>query len=234
MCWSPIVSASLGSAGLLTAAYGVKRDDPKELTTLLVYFSIMEFLQFAGYSYLNQCSSEVNSAITLLSWIHIAFQPVLLNFYLMSTAKPISKAMRAFVYTSSFFISALMLIKIIPFVPQSLCSIGQTLCGPVMCTISGNWHLAWSVPQYSYPLPGDLFIYYSLGAFVLPLFYRAYSGTILLFLMGPCLAFILSGGNPLEWPAVWCFYSVVLIIYTLSVRHSEQGKQLFRVPRRNR
>jgi hypothetical protein len=108
-----------------------------------------------------------------------------------------------------------MLLKLIPFVKESLCTIGQTMCGPLLCTVPGVWHLAWSVPQYLFPIPGDTMAFYALGAFVPAFFYGAWRGSLIMILTGPVLAYFLTNGNPLEWPAVWCLYSVSLIFLVM-------------------
>jgi hypothetical protein len=178
----------------------------------------MEFLQFFSYLSVDECALSSNSFLTLLSYIHIAFQPIFVNMFLMEgLQKKPSPKVRAFVYAACLAVAALILIKLVPFVPSSLCALGQTICGPQLCTLSGAWHLAWSVPQYNLPIPGDSFIYYALAAMIVPLFYGARQGVVLLVLSGPVLAYFLAGGNAQEWPSIWCFYSVLLIMLTLGL-----------------
>jgi hypothetical protein len=221
MCWSATASIVLGTAGVATAAYAHTSGESKYVTLPLVYFSLMEFLQFFSYATINECALTANSSLTLLSYIHIAFQPLFVNMFLMYSLKKRrpTKRTRALVYTLCFITSGILLIKLIPLDPTSLCALGQTLCGATLCTVSGTWHLAWSVPQYNWPIPFDSMVYYSLAAFVLPLWYGARGGAVRTVLSGPVLAYILTAGNPLEWPAVWCLYSVLLIIMTLLFQH---------------
>jgi hypothetical protein len=97
-----------------------------------------------------------------------------------------------------------------------------------MCTVSGNWHIGWSIPLYNYPLPGDAMVYYGVAVFLLPLFYGAWFAMIVYMLTGPFVAYFLASGNPLEWPAIWCFYSVVLIIFTM-FNHMYRKRHYLRV-----
>lgn len=228
MCWSAPVSLAIGAAGLGVAAYGHKKGESKYITLPLAFFSLMELLQFAGYLYIDQCALGANNWLTLISYVHIAFQPIFINMYLMySLPRRPSKRVRQYIYAACLAVTTLLLIKLVPFAPDTLCKIGQTLCGPQMCTVSGTWHIGWSVPLYNFPIPGDAFIYYALVCMLLPLFYGAWYATALYVLTGPFLAYYLASGNPLEWPAIWCFYSVILIIITM-FNHMYRKRHYFR------
>lgn len=216
MCWSATASLAFGATGVVVAGTAHQRGVGRGFTIPLAYFSLMEFLQFASYLYLNECSLTVNSVVTLLSYIHIAFQPLFMNmFFMWSMREHFSQQMKTYVYGASLIGTAIILLKLIPFNPSAVCAIGQTLCERTLCSMSGSWHLAWTVPQYVWPIPGDVMIYYSLVAFVLPLFYKAYTQVAYAVVLGPVLAFILASGSPLEWPSIWCFYSVWLLFYSL-------------------
>ena len=216
MCWSGGISLAIGSAGIASAAYGEKRGVARSITIPLIYFSLMEFLQFAGYLYVNQCALSGNGLVTQLSYLHIAIQPFFVNmFFLTFVAAQKRKKIAPFVYAGAALSSVLLLIKLVPFDPQHLCTLGQTLCAPNWCTITGNWHIGWNVPLYDWPLPGDGMWYYGFGAFLVPILYGEWRGALTLFLLGPVLAYFLSNGNPHEWPAVWCLYSVLLVLFTL-------------------
>ena len=215
MCWSPEASITLGVAGVATAVYASRKGKSADITVPLFYFSLMEFIQFFTYSHLNQCSLPSNQWATMLSYVHIAFQPIFFNMlYMNFMDPPLSKRVRRSIYAVSLFMSALLLIKIIPFAPESICRVGQTLCSTAWCSVSGTWHLAWNIPWYTWPLPGSIVWYYFFAVFVLPLFYGAWRG-VLFALIGPIVA-LATTQNPNEWPAVWCLFSVGLILLNLS------------------
>jgi hypothetical protein len=201
----------LGSAGLGVAGYGHTKGDTPYFTIPLVYFSLMEFLQYASYASIDQCALASNTALTTLSYIHVAFQPIFFNMLFMAGV-PASARTKRIVFTISLVVSLILLLKLFPFVPASLCMLGETLCGKAMCTVSGNWHLAWQVPLYDWPFPGDIFYYYGFAIFILPLFYGAWIGVTLGLTTGPILTYLLTQGNPNEWPAVWCLFSVAYIL----------------------
>ncbi len=217
MCWTQPVSLALGAAGMGAATYTHQKGYSKYVSLPLAYFSLMEFLQFFSYYSINQCALESNSTLTLLSYVHIAFQPIFINMIMMhSVPGGVSARTRRIAYSISIIVAGLLLAKLLPLAPASLCAPGQTLCGPQMCTVSGSWHLAWQIPLYNVPLPGDTMLYYSLAAFVVPLFYGAWASVATIFIFGPVLAYMLTGGSPNEWPAVWCLYSVAFMIVGLT------------------
>jgi hypothetical protein len=227
MCWTAAASAALGATGVGTAIYLNNKGEPKAFTIPLAYFSLMEFIQFASYASIDHCSFTANTALTFVSWVHIAFQPFFLNMFLIrGVRKKVSAFAKRTAYAVSLLVAAILLLKIVPFAPESLCSPGQSLCGTTMCTVSGNWHLAWSIPYYNFPFPGDAFIYYAFAVFLVPLFYGAWLGVLRTFLTGPLLAYILTGGNPLEWASVWCLFSVGLILSLLISRRYFRFKSM--------
>ena len=226
MCWSASASLALGTATAGMAGYAHTEGESTYFTLPLFYFSLMEFLQFFSYFSINQCALESNTALTFLSYVHIAFQPLFINMFLMATSprgvEKISRQTKRIIFSLTLVIALLLLTKLVPFFPASICAPGQTLCSTLnMCTMSGSWHLAWYVPQYNLPLPGDGFLYYGFGIFFLPLFYGAWVGILVLLFTGPLIAYALAGGNPNEWPAIWCLYSV-LIMLTLMTRESRR------------
>jgi hypothetical protein len=44
-------------------------------------FCLMECIQLGQYLTLNDCSSRINQALTLLGWVHVCFQPLSLNYF---------------------------------------------------------------------------------------------------------------------------------------------------------
>ncbi len=213
MCWNAPVSLALGAAGMTVAGVSAARGGSKDIAIPLAYFSLMELLQFASYGSIDQCALASNTALTTLSYVHVAFQPIFFNMLMMASVPGgVSRQMRRIAYGVSLAITALLLVKLVPAIPASLCAIGETLCGAQMCTVSGNWHLAWQVPLYDAPIPWDIFYYYAAGVFVLPLFYRAWLAVVVALASGPVLTYLIAQGNPNEWPAIWCFFSVALIL----------------------
>jgi hypothetical protein len=87
---------------------------------------------------------------------------------------------------------------------------------------SGNWHIAWQIPTND--LLGPLrdihwtlarFPTYFVAAFLLPLAYGAWRFVLFHALAGPILAMQLTG-NANEVPAIWCLFSIGIVLIALS------------------
>ncbi|MDJ0821855.1 MAG: DUF5765 domain-containing protein [Paracoccaceae bacterium] len=223
MCWSE--GASLVMVGIGAAATGVTlyRKDHPAIPATLAFFTAMEALQVGGYWVIDQCGTSTNRTITLLSYIHIAIQPIFINAFGMAIApREISAAMRRVVYALAGLATALTLLQLAPISALGTCQPGDVLCGQSLCTRTGTWHQAWEVPLNDMwggisGLVGDRiqFPAYMLAAFVLPLFYGAWRFALFHALFGPILAASLTG-DPNEMPAIWCLFSIGITLISLS------------------
>lgn len=223
MCWSETASLAMlgigGAATVLTA----RRGEPKAIWLTLGYFTFMEGLQAAGYMVVDDCGNPANASITIMSYLHIAFQPLFLNAFAMAIAPtPVPDWKRRRVFGLAALATAFMLLKMVPFEAFGTCALGSPLCGLRTCLFSGDWHIAWMLPLnglmegiapvFGYHL---WFPAYFLAAFVLPLWYGAWRFVGFHFLIGPVLAASLTA-NPSEQPAIWCLFSIGIILISLS------------------
>lgn len=224
MCWSESASVGMVALGGAATAVAVLRGEPKGIWLALGYFTLMEGLQATGYAVVDQCGTRGNEAVTLLSYLHIAFQPVFINLFALAIAPvAVSARMRRTVLGLAGLASALLVIRLLPFDALGHCLPGTALCGPALCTISGEWHIGWALPLNGgvpQMLGVPAFIEYSLAVFVLPLFYGAWRFVLFHAVAGPGLASVLTD-NPHEWPAIWCLFSIGLVLVALSplIRH---------------
>ena len=120
--------------------------------------------------------------------------------------------------------SLMVLMQLAPFDWAGTCIPGTSLCGSPLCTVSGEWHLAWDIPYNGLfaPVQNALGITFGLppyfiAVFVLPLCYGAWKFTLFHALVGPIAADMLTG-NPNEVPAIWCLFSIGIIVVALSPR----------------
>lgn len=223
MCWSMGVSVAMVAFGGAATAVTVRRRDPLAIPVTLGYFTLMEALQVAGYAVINECSSPVNQSVTLLSVLHIVFQPIFINAFAMTlVARPISDGMKVLVFSLCAASSVLMLLQLYPFEWAGSCAPGSNLCAERLCTVSGDWHQAWDVPFNGLMVPVEAafgtgwgFPSYILVAFALPLIYGAWRLVIFHALAGPIAAGLLTS-NPNEVPAIWCLFSIAIITIALS------------------
>ena len=214
MCWSIEVSAALTVVGLGTAAVSRARGDRPAIWTTLVYFSLMEGLQAITYLVIDACGLPVNALLTTLAYVHIAFQPFFINLISMSFIPDEARRRVAPVVYGLCFASALyMLLQLYPFPWSSECIVGQTLCGTQLCAVSGTWHIGWEIPYRNFGFLMQFPTYVVVG-FLVPLVYGSWRFTFFHIVTGPTAAY-LTTSNPNEWPAVWCLYSVGLVLVAM-------------------
>jgi len=217
MCWSGEASFGLAAVGLGSTAYATYKEESKELVIPLGYFSLMELLQGFTYTWIDQCSLPVNQILTLLGFLHIAFQPFFINLISMYFIPiQVKERIQGFVYAICFITSILMILQMYPYDWGKPCNIGENaLCGKRLCSVSGSWHIAWEVPTthivnlFSISTKG--YMPYIFSAFFLPVLYGSWRITLYHWLVGPTLA-AMTTSNPNEWPAVWCLFSIGLLL----------------------
>ncbi|MEZ5852845.1 MAG: DUF5765 domain-containing protein [Hyphomicrobiaceae bacterium] len=219
MCWSLGVSAGMVAVGAAGAVWTARRDVPKALPLTLGYFAFMEGLQAAGYFVVGQCGTPGNATVTLLSYLHIAFQPFFINALALSFIPPdVRINVRRGAYGVCIFATLIMLLQLLPWEWAGQCRPGETLCGKQLCLRWGEWHIAWDVPynglmRWFDDLVGANFGLptYVLAAYVVPILYGSWRFTIFHGLAGPILAGLLTR-DPSEAPAIWCLFSIAIIV----------------------
>jgi len=204
MCFSQPMSLAIGLGGLLLGAYYYTIN--KYAGIGIMYFALMEIIQFFQYSVIDKCDDPWNKFLTHIGYLHICFQPVFWNIWLFAF---VQKPMWIFIYMS--VIAGLLLWSRIFFVKDNeLCDIrNEPLCGKNTCSFTGERHVAWNVRLRA---PGS---YYFTPSIALH-FFMLFIPTLVTFQAKPIIAMILAGpwfgvlltGNIHEAPAIWC-YTVV-------------------------
>ena len=223
MCWSETASVAMVGLGVAAAAVTATQRRPIVVPVTLGYFAVMEALQVAGYGVIDQCASPANQVVTLLSVLHIVFQPLVINAFGMAlVVGGVRPRVQVAVFSLCAISSAIMLLQLYPFDWAGTCRPGDILCGVALCTRAGAWHLAWDVPYNALLAPVDAFLgtrlgfpTYILATFVLPLVYGAWRFALFHLLAGPMLAAQLTG-EANEIPAIWCLFSIGIILICLS------------------
>lgn len=223
MCWSGEASTVLAAVGLSTATYVAHKGESKELWIPLTYFALMELLQAATYVYIDLCGLPQNQILTLLGYVHIAFQPFFVNMIgLYFIPAPVKERISTRVYAVCAAAALGMLIKMYPFEWTGPCRFGEEVfCGPLTCSVSGDWHIAWMMPlnDLSFDWLNNLLgVYYGLhgwayigAGFLLPLFYGSWRFLGFHLIAGPMLSNMLTT-DPNEYAAVWCLFSIALCV----------------------
>ncbi|SIO31238.1 hypothetical protein SAMN05444722_1370 [Rhodovulum sp. ES.010] len=235
MCWNAGVTVAMVGVGAVATGVAWWRGERTAIWATLGYFTFMEALQAAGYAVVDDCTNPANRGVTLLSYLHIAFQPFFINAFAMAiVARAVPVATRRAVWAVCAASAAVMVAQLVPFEALGRCLPGEVLCGPALCTISGEWHIGWEVPLNGLfsPLSGWLgfsanFPTYLLAAFVVPLVYGAWRFVVFHAIFGPVLATLLTD-NPNEMPAVWCLFSIALVLVAMSpaIRRPVSGPAL--------
>ncbi|OQW67168.1 MAG: hypothetical protein BVN35_20830 [Proteobacteria bacterium ST_bin11] len=222
MCWSGEASAALAVTGFASTAFFYRRGESRVLCMALAYFSLMELLQAYTYSVIDQCLNPNNQVATFLGYMHIAFQPFFVNAVSMHfVPQPLRKSIAPFVYILCFAAATIFMIRIYPFHWSSFCfdhyyqflpgthiKFLMPFCGPEICSTSGQWHIAWAIPASGSIQMANSYIY---AAFLLPLLYGSWKLVLYHITTGPLLAY-LTTNNMNEWAAVWCLYSIGLLL----------------------
>lgn len=223
MCWGFSVSVAMVGAGAVAMAVTIAQGRPTAIPVTIGYFTVMEALQALGYPVVDRCGSPLNQSVAFLSVLHIIFQPFFINAFAMELVpEPVRLRVRTAVYGACVLSAVAMLMQLYPFDWAGVCRPGSVLCGPALCTISGEWHIGWEVPFNGLAVPLEQalglpapFPTYVLAAFVVPLLYGAWRFVIFHALVGPILAILLTD-NPNEMPAIWCLFSIGILLVSLS------------------
>jgi hypothetical protein len=209
--------------GAAATVWTLRRGDPPAVPAAVAWFTLMEGLQVAGHATVGACGTPANEATALLSYLHIAFQPFVINAFAMTlVGGPVGPAMRVGVWLGCGASAVVMLLQLYPFAWAGTCPAGSVLCGSPLCVVGGDWHIAWNIPrndllaplrQVHWALGG--FPTYLAAAFLLPLAYGAWRFVLFHALAGPVLAAALTT-NPNEMPAIWCLFSIGIVLVSLS------------------
>jgi hypothetical protein len=222
MCWSGEASACLAASGFISTAYFYYKGESKVLCAALAYFSLMELLQAYTYTVIGQCLNPRNQVATFLGYMHIAFQPFFVNAVAMHfIPRIIRRLISPWVYMLCFAAAVVFMMRIYPFPWANFCyersyqlmlatgiKFEMPFCGKEICSTSGAWHIAWSIPANGNIEMANAYVY---AAFLLPLLYGSWKLVVYHFMTGPFLAF-LTTNNMNEWAAVWCLYSIGLLL----------------------
>jgi hypothetical protein len=165
----------------------------------------------------------------LLGYLHIAFQPFFINaISLYFIPQTVRERIQIPVYIICFVSAIVMLIQVYPFDWAGICETGRPLCGNRLCSVSGEWHIAWELPtnglgnffhRLHLPFSGIEGIQsgyptYIFAGLLLPLLYGSWRISLYHYALGPVLASLTTSNNN-EWPAVWCLLSIGFLLIVL-------------------
>eukprot|EP01115_Flamella_aegyptia_P001505 TRINITY_DN124988_c0_g1_i1.p1 TRINITY_DN124988_c0_g1~~TRINITY_DN124988_c0_g1_i1.p1 ORF type:complete len:230 (+),score=18.74 TRINITY_DN124988_c0_g1_i1:3-692(+) len=191
----------------------------------------MELLQGIQYIFIDDCDNKWNQILTYVGLLHIVCQPFFCNLIHSGIAKDEKIKQRYTIVLRLCVLGGLWLAMRIVLGHfygwnDDLTQNGQSfewVRGVNVCTFSGKYHLAWSVPMYesSYLVPGVAIHSFLMFGPVLVIddLFTTFSG-IFLFLTGPFMASLITD-NLHEQASVWCFFSIsqlIIIVVTFLLK----------------
>ena len=217
------MSGALVGLGLLCALYVWLKSKSAAMTTGVLYFVLMELLQFFQYYWIDQCDNAINQWLTVVGFLHICFQPYfthLMNGALVRHPEHITQF--ALVRKLALLQGAWMFSRWVLAPADAPLEYTEWLRGDKLCTLYGNYHISWSLPLLAptYFSPSNAIHFFMMFAPFLAMGRRFWLSGLVLFATGPLLAWYITP-NLYEQAAIWCFMSIgqiVLLVLMLQFR----------------
>jgi len=227
MCFTQPVSVAF-AAVLWTLCYMWKKG-PMGCRVCMASFAAMETLQALQYIWIEQCDHPMNKVLTLLGFVHLAFQPFFTNLYLGAFMNKAQKRYLPLILTMCVFAGVMMCNRMWMTTGDHMCTKGiESMCGMKTCTFNGHTHLAWQMPlqhcDQDYFTPGFTLHFFT---FFLPSFALGMWKYTLFFLFsGPFTGRALTDHQD-EIPSIWCFFSIAQLLLPLAMKYYQDGNLIF-------
>jgi hypothetical protein len=226
MCFDQKSSFGFAACGLFAAWWIYSRTNNAELASGVFFYFTMEFLQGLQYFVIAPgldsplCDDKINQFLTILGYLHICLQPYfchVINASLTKSPKYIHKY--DIIKRLSLMGGTLLFCRFL-YAPYGTTmdvsgeSTMEWLRGEKLCTYSGKFHLAWSVPlaDPTYYVPSLALHSFLMFAPFFALYEK--KGMVIqglfLFATGPGLAMFITP-NLMEQASIWCFFSIAQI-----------------------
>lgn len=223
MCFNQPMSGTFAVIALLVAFLTHRATENTRLTLGVVYFATMEGLQFFQYIWIDQCDSVINQVLTWLGLLHICFQPFfthLMTSTLVTSEEDKNKFKAVLGLCLITGVWLLFKAALAPWAPDDigLCPSTEWLRGDKVCTLSGLYHLAWSVPMHppTYFVASASSHSFAMFAPFLLFGHKIFTIGLILFLTGPILSSLITP-SLLEQASIWCFFSIAQILVMFAV-----------------
>jgi hypothetical protein len=224
MCSTKLSSALFAASGFASYAF-LKRHSSPWTHIHILFYSVMELLQFVQHFVLDDCENPVNYFSAIGAYVLIWLQPIMFNYRFYKTTRPAT-----YIHSYNIVLSVIAAVLAMDRVSLRLLhpyppSYGETCAAPRFCALSGTHHLKWSFPMYTNGgFEANFLWYFVLNT--LPAFwtYGLVRGSIqnAVFLSGAVVAYNHTGGNMEETMAYWCFISIPYLlietVYTLFLK----------------
>eukprot|EP00049_Salpingoeca_infusionum_P006935 m.113006 g.113006 ORF g.113006 m.113006 type:complete len:323 (-) comp13498_c0_seq1:502-1470(-) len=215
MCFSKEMSGTFALIGLFISGWVKYKTSNTQLAMGVFYFFLMEFLQFFQYLVIDDCDNWWNQFLTVLGFLHICFQPYFTHIINSALTKSPTNLWQYVPILRLCLVGGTMLFLRWVFADYAQMTINDAnpstewLRGEKLCTFSGKYHLAWSVPMYdpTYWSPGAAIHSFMMFAPFFVLKKDMVIQGVFLWLTGPLLAAYITP-NLMEQASIWCFFSI--------------------------
>jgi len=225
------MSFGFAGLGLFLSWYVYHYTYNTRLAVGVFWFFLMEFLQGWQYFWIDDCDHPMNQVLTLLGFLHICYQPYFTHIINSSLTKNPKFLTQYDIILRMCLLGGTLLFLRYVFAEYSDMVISSDLTdwmgvdplpgsqrttewlrGEKLCTFSGRYHLAWSVPMYdpTYWSPSAaIHSFLMFGPFFIMKRNMVIQG-VFLWLAGPFLASFITA-NLMEQASIWCFFSIAQI-----------------------
>tara|TARA_Y100000589_G_scaffold328755_1_gene373592 strand:- start:301 stop:966 length:666 start_codon:yes stop_codon:yes gene_type:complete len=215
MCFTEKQSLSLTFIGFIVSYY-VYNNNKFELWFPILYFTLMELFQYLGYIAIRTNNKKLNKILSYLIYIHISFQPLIMNVWFSNFISKKNMDYMLFIYKLCFIAGIFMLLRINTINKNSdLCeSDVEVHCGKNTELKIGPLHIMYlfklKAPNYLVP---SMFIHFFL--FFIPIILLDVNKIVYVFtVLGPILSWAIAK-NKDEIGSIWCFITIPIFIISL-------------------
>ena len=217
MCFSEEMSLGMSILGLVATFVLFQMKKSWRVYVPIFYFTLMEILQYFSYIALRKKQPKLLKILSILIYIHIAFQPFIANLwfsnYIPQSYAPKMAVILQLCIIIGFFL-LLRLNEIIAVPDDKLCNIRlESMCDTETLIREGRSHLHYlfrvRAPDYTIPSIFVHFFFMFIPAILLKIKLIPYLSIVFGYLLANLLAF------PKEVAAVWCTISVPSMLVSL-------------------
>jgi Family of unknown function (DUF5765) len=223
MCFNQPMSGFFVVLGLSVAAWVWKQTKNVPMVVGIIYFVLMEALQFVQYFWLDDCDDSINQFLTVIGFLHICFQPYFTH--LMNGAfvrSPKSRHQFELIRRLAVLQGLWMFSRYVFAYRTPGAGDGRDwLRSDRLCTIDGGIHLGWELPLHapSYWMPSNS-IHLFMMFFPFLCYPRSWVSGLILLITGPVLSALITDSMFVQ-ASVWCFMSIsqiTLLVVVLKLR----------------